>query len=237
MNFSDTVVILAAGRGTRMGNETPKVLLPVRGRPLLAHVIDFWKSKGAKRFAFVLGYKALDVSCAITQMLRGYEWEQVLQDEPKGIAHALLQAEKILPERFIVQLGDCLNIGEFEIPDNIKFGIGILENQYLKVQRQGYEAYVEQGKVYRVDEKPAVIMSGIGTYFLDKKVFAYIRKTPASALRNEVEITDVIQNMINHNEPISAVFFKGDYLNVTVPRDILIVERIINEHLIKTQAV
>ena len=48
----------------------------------------------------------------------------------------------------------------------------------------------------------------------------YIDKTPPSNLRNEIEITDVIQNMIDNKEQIKPVFFKGNYLNVTFPEDL-----------------
>jgi dTDP-glucose pyrophosphorylase len=60
----------------------------------------------------------------------------------------------------------------------------------------------------------------MGVYFFDKRVFDYIRKTPPSALRSEVEITDVIQNMIDAGERIAPVWFKGKYINVTYPEDI-----------------
>ena len=55
--FADTVVILAAGRGTRMGSEMPKVLLDIGGKPVLQYAIDFWKKEGVSNFIFVLGYK------------------------------------------------------------------------------------------------------------------------------------------------------------------------------------
>jgi len=50
--------------------------------------------------------------------------------------------------------------------------------------------------------------------------FDFIYKTPPSALRNEVEITDVIGNMIIAGEPISPVMFDGEYINVTCLDDL-----------------
>ncbi|MGC4054588.1 MAG: NTP transferase domain-containing protein [Paludibaculum sp.] len=53
-------VILAAGRGTRMGDytiDTPKAMLPVRGRPMLEHVLDGLASVGIEQFLVVTGYR------------------------------------------------------------------------------------------------------------------------------------------------------------------------------------
>lgn len=61
---------------------------------------------------------------------------------------------------------------------------------------------------------------GMGFYFFDRKVFDYIEKAVPSPLRNEIEITDVIQNMIDAGEKISPIFFKGDYLNITYTEDL-----------------
>jgi len=69
----------------------------------------------------------------------------------------------------------------------------------------------------------------MGTYFFDKRIFDYIRKTPKSSLRNEIEITDTIQLMINSRERVSPFFFIGRYLNITYPEDIKEAEELLNE--------
>ena len=60
----------------------------------------------------------------------------------------------------------------------------------------------------------------MGFYFFNRKVFDYIRKTKPSSLRNEIEITDVIQNMIDDGQSITPVFFDGDYINLTYAEDL-----------------
>jgi dTDP-glucose pyrophosphorylase len=77
--------------------------------------------------------------------------------------------------------------------------------------------------VLRVVEKPKVLPNhwcGLGYYFFDRRVFEYIRRTPPSALRGEIEITDVIQKMVDGGEPISPVPYRGHYINITFPEDI-----------------
>ena len=80
--------------------------------------------------------------------------------------------------------------------------------------------------ISKVIEKPKTVDDienahcGMGTYFMDISCFKYIKNTKPSVLRNEIEITDVIQNMVNEGEEISPVMFDGTYINMTSPEDI-----------------
>jgi L-glutamine-phosphate cytidylyltransferase len=63
--MSDTAIILAAGRGIRLRPRTdlaPKALLPVAGRPIIAHIFAALQTAGVRRFFLVTGYKAEDFS-------------------------------------------------------------------------------------------------------------------------------------------------------------------------------
>ena len=85
------VVILAAGKGTRMRSNLPKVLQPLAGRPLLAHVLDTARALDASRICVVVGHGADDVRAALDAP--GLRW--VLQSPQLGTGHAVQQA---LPE-------------------------------------------------------------------------------------------------------------------------------------------
>ena len=60
----------------------------------------------------------------------------------------------------------------------------------------------------------------IGTYFFDRRVFDYIEREKPSSYRNEVEITDVMQHMIDSGERISPVYLHGEFVNLTCKDDI-----------------
>ena len=92
-------VILAAGKGTRMKSDLPKVLHPICGRPMLGHVINTVVDAGVTKSVVVAGFGAQQV----TEFL-GDQAEVVLQEEQLGTAHALLQTEK----EFDNYLGDLL---------------------------------------------------------------------------------------------------------------------------------
>src|ERR1700694_3330128 len=83
------VIVLAAGLGKRMRSDLPKVLHPLAGRPLLAHVLDTARSLAPRRIFVVHGHRAEEVRAAFAGA-EGVEW--VLQAEQLGTGHAVLQA-------------------------------------------------------------------------------------------------------------------------------------------------
>ena len=87
-------VVMAAGKGTRMKSERPKVLFPVAGRPLLAWVIDAARAAGCERILVIVGHGAAEVQAAFAGA-GDLEW--VLQEEQRGTGHAVLQAAAHLP--------------------------------------------------------------------------------------------------------------------------------------------
>ncbi len=89
------IVILAAGAGTRMQSDMPKVLVPVGGKPLIQHLLDTLdKLEISLPPTIVVGHKAEIVKNAL-----GSRYEYVYQSEQKGTAHAILSAKKMLMGR------------------------------------------------------------------------------------------------------------------------------------------
>ena len=84
-------VILAAGKGTRMKSELPKVLHEVAGQPMLAHVLDAAEMAGANRKVVIVGFGAAKVSVFV-----GDRAELAEQKEQLGTGHALMQAQPLL---------------------------------------------------------------------------------------------------------------------------------------------
>jgi len=99
-----SIVILAAGQGTRMRSDLPKVLQPLAGRPLLAHVIDAARALGADDVCAVYGHGGDRVREAFPD--DGLRW--ALQAEQLGTGHAVMQALPDTPEanQVLVLCGD-----------------------------------------------------------------------------------------------------------------------------------
>lgn len=97
------VVILAAGKGTRMRSRHPKVLHPLGGVPLLKHVLGVASMLSPARIVVVVGHGAEEVRAALS----GCEVTFVDQGEPRGTGHALLAArDAVSAPLFLVLPGD-----------------------------------------------------------------------------------------------------------------------------------
>src|SRR5690242_5715557 len=93
-----SIIILAAGQGTRMKSGLAKVLHRVGGEPLLFHPIARAGELGASRVLVVLGHQADPVRAAVEARFGAREVEIVLQREQLGTAHAVAQAAPRLAE-------------------------------------------------------------------------------------------------------------------------------------------
>jgi len=102
MNLS--IIILAAGQGTRMCSARPKVLHPLAGRPLLAHVIDTARELQPTDIHVVVGHGAEQVQ----QHFADTDIQWVLQAEQLGTGHAVAQAMPAIPDgnSVLVMYGD-----------------------------------------------------------------------------------------------------------------------------------
>jgi len=85
-------VVLAAGKGTRMRSELPKVLFPLSGRPLIDHVLDAVEEVGFSRVVVVVGFRHEEVR----RTLAGRDVEFALQEPQLGTGHAAQCAESHL---------------------------------------------------------------------------------------------------------------------------------------------
>ena len=84
-------VILAAGKGTRMKSELPKVIHPILGRPMVSYIIDACKKAGIQRLLLVIGHRA-----DLVQETLGPNFEYVHQTQQLGTGHALMMVSESL---------------------------------------------------------------------------------------------------------------------------------------------
>jgi bifunctional UDP-N-acetylglucosamine pyrophosphorylase/glucosamine-1-phosphate N-acetyltransferase len=107
MERSSLAIILAAGDSTRMKSSKSKVLHPVAGRPMIAHVVEAVAGSGVGTVALVVGRDADNVTAAAS--MKGIQVEAFLQTERKGTGHAVLAARAALERGFddlIIAYGD-----------------------------------------------------------------------------------------------------------------------------------
>jgi glucose-1-phosphate thymidylyltransferase len=235
-------VILAAGKGARMypfSERSPKPILPILNRPLLTHQIEVMRDSGIAEIHIVVGHLGYQVASAFGDGSRyGVRIHFVEQESMLGLAHAVgaLEARVQLP--FLLMLGDIyfhLKSPLRPLIDQVLDGrtnanlVSMYEPDPAMVRRNFVIQADEAGRVQRVIEKPRYVdsqLKGCGLYVFDQHIFDAIRRTPRSAMRDEYEITDSIQILINdgyvvHHHPI----VERD-LNLTKPEDLLTINLI-----------
>ncbi len=104
MSSNLNVVILAAGKGTRMYSQTPKVLHELAGRSLVEHFIASAAKLNSQNTTLVIGHQAEQIQNKLSHLALNF----VLQTEQKGTAHAVEQALPMLDEqaKVLVLYGD-----------------------------------------------------------------------------------------------------------------------------------
>ena len=206
-------VILAAGEGKRMGIDRPKCLLEIGGETLLARTVNIWK-RYVEHFIVVVGYQYELVAEELGRI--NVRHERVLQEERRGISHALSLVKNKVHSPFLVVLGDCYYNGAFVLPtwkgDN---GLGVSVYSPEKETKKNYAVLLDNDRVTEVREKPTgeIGQCGMGVYYLSSKVFEYIDKYG-------LELTDTIQRMLDGGIIFKPIIFKGQYVNINYAEDL-----------------
>ena len=232
-----TAVLLAAGRGKRLGDltaNTPKPLLDIAGSPLISHIVDAFVGAGLANFIVVTGYR----SEQIEQWAKTYSRENagikvvtVRQPELNGTGGAMLAAKAHLAgeARFVFGWGDIL-MDRANYPRFIHHARTDEYDVLLAVNRvkdpfRGAAVYVnEQMMVERLDEKPAVgtaktEWNNAGLFATGPMIFDYVAKLEASP-RGELEIPVAIAKMIADRRVVRALDMRGFWSDVGTPEDL-----------------
>lgn len=87
----NNILILAAGKGTRMNSHLPKVLVPLKGKPMITHLLSSIKKSGVDDRPIIIA--SPDNQEVIKDSVKDYEFEVALQKEQLGTGHAVLEAK------------------------------------------------------------------------------------------------------------------------------------------------
>jgi len=204
-------VVLAGGTGTRLfplTNATNKHLLPVGREPMIYNPIKQLLSAGITDILIITSKQHMgDVVRLLGSGKEfGCDFTFKVQEEAKGIAHALLLAENYANrDNIVVILGDNITTHSIRpYVDNFKKqgnGAKVLLRKVSDPERYGIAA-LDELKVIKIEEKPKKPKSNyavIGIYMYDNKVFEIIKKIKPSA-RGEYEITSVNNEYIKNDE-------------------------------------
>ena len=204
-------VIAAGGLGTRLqnfrGNQSTKILLDVNGIPMINRQIIQLLDWGCEEFVIITNPEFEDlIKKVTTEAFPSLNLKFAAQDEPKGISHALKQAEVHVDrdEKILFILGDNFfeknPIIDFDF-SQYKKGSYIFTKSVNNPQEFGVAQMNSNGNVVSIDEKPIAPKSDlavVGIYIFDETVFEKI-STLSPSSRGEYEITDLCNIYVQEN--------------------------------------
>ncbi len=232
-------VILAAGRGTRMGDltaQTPKPLLRVRGRPIIEHILLGFRAAGARDVVIVTGYRGDQIMAQLGDGSRlGLRHTYRQQAEPTGTASALLLARDALgAESFLLSWGDILiEPGQYAAAVAAFHATrcdALLVVNAVADPWRGAAVYVDEAwRVVRLVEKPPVGTStttwnNAGVFVFAPAILAYAERVVSSP-RGEYELPQAIAAMIGDGRVVRAYPLRGFWSDVGTPDDLALAER------------
>jgi glucose-1-phosphate thymidylyltransferase len=207
-------LILSGGKGTRLRPITysmAKQLVPVANKPVLFYGLEAVQEAGIKEVGIIVGDTHQEIEEAVGD---GSRWNArtvyIPQSEPLGLAHAVLTAEPFIGDSpFVMYLGDNI----------VKSGIATLVQEF---QREKPDALIllaqvpnpsefgvaelEGDRVIRLEEKPSQPRSDlalVGVYMFNSHIFEAVHAIKPSK-RNELEITDAIQYLIDKGSHVRS---------------------------------
>jgi glucose-1-phosphate thymidylyltransferase len=231
-------LILSGGKGTRLRPITytsAKQLVPVANKPVLFYAIEAMAEAGIEQVGIIIAPETgEEVRLAAGNGSQfGVRLTYILQDEPAGLAHAVLTAEEFLGESpFVMYLGDNLLQGGIsdlvaaftdhepdalilltQVPDPENYGVAELAN----------------GSVVRLTEKPReprTDLALVGVYMFTARVHAAAKAIEPSA-RGELEITDAIQRLVDEGHRVEPHIVKGWWKDTGRLEDMLAANRLV----------
>ncbi|AEX86260.1 glucose-1-phosphate thymidylyltransferase [Marinitoga sp. 1135] len=235
-------LILCAGKGTRLRPLTftnAKPLIPIANKPTIVYSLEMIKEAGITEVGIVVNpdnKKDFEATLGTGEQL-GLNITYIVQEEPKGLAHAVAISEDFLKDdEFLMYLGDNLvtvDLKKFvEEFNNENMDSFILLTPVEDPSRFGI-AVLKDNKVIKVVEKPKDPPSDlaiIGVYIFKPVVFEAIKNIKPS-WRGELEITDAIQWLLDNEKNVGAHIIYGWWKDTGKPEDLIEANRKILEQL------
>lgn len=214
-------VIPLAGKGTRLRphtHHTPKPLLKVAGKPVLAYILDDLIDVGVEEIVFIVGYLRDTVEEWIEAEYPQIRGHYVLQEVQDGTAGAVALAEPFIDDELLIVFADAVLEVDYDLARSLdsKYAGVIWAKEVEDYQRFGVIVTAEDGTMEKIVEKPAEPISklaNIGLYHIRDHELLYegIRHTLDSppGPSGEFYLTDAFQYMVDHGSKILTAPVRG----------------------------
>ena len=223
MSNKISIIILAAGKGTRMNSAMPKVLHKINNKSMLEHVISKTNNLNPKKIIVVIGYKAEEVK----KHLREHQLDYALQIEQKGTAHAVMQCEEKLSDfngDTLILSGDVpliksqtlTDLYDAHIDHNAQATIlsAKIENPYgygrIIREKNQFSSIIEEKDATQNQKNINEINAGI-YIFNNKVLFENINKINNQNKQSEYYLPDIMPIIMKNNGKVFVHPIKDEY--------------------------
>lgn len=224
-------LVLAGGAGTRLRpitHTSAKQLVPVANKPILFYGLEDMAAAGITEVGVIVGEAGDEIRAAVGDGSRwGLDVTFIDQDAPLGLAHCVLIAREFLGEdEFVLYLGDnMLQQGLADLVDRFEEersgteeeapAARILLARVEDPRQFGVAELSVNGDVVALVEKPTEPPSDlalVGVYLFDATIHDAVRAIHPSS-RNELEITDAIQWLLDHGHRVGHEILEGWWID------------------------
>lgn len=215
------------------GENVPKPIAPVCNKPLLAYQLEHMRGLGIEDVIIVIGHLGERIREALGDgSAYGVQLQYVEQKERLGLAHAVGQLEPHINRPFLLMLGDIY----FDVEDlgsmitifeetRSAAVLAVKEEPDSEAIKRNFSVILNDDRsVRRVIEKPRKVpnrLKGCGLYLFDDRIFEAVRRTPRTAMRDEYELTDSIQILIDYEYPVQVAEVVLWDINLTFIGDLI----------------
>jgi len=243
-------LILSGGKGTRLRpitHTSAKQLVPVANKPVLFYGIEAMAGAGIEEIGIIIAPETgPEIEAAAGDGSKfGVRITYIVQDEPLGLAHAVLTAEPFLGgSPFVMYLGDNLLQGgirdlvaafEEHSPDALILLTPVPDPEHYGVAELAPAPDGQIGGVVALVEKPSepkTDLALVGVYMFTAEIHDAARAIEPSA-RGELEITDAIQHLVDAGKRVEPHVVRGWWKDTGRLEDMLEANRLILDNLIE----
>ena len=235
-----SAVILAAGRGRRLGSHTnnlPKPLLRVLGKPILDYILSNLSYVGVNRVLLIVGYLSEHIRSAYSYNSKyGLNISFAEQTELNGTGAATLLSRKFVgSEPFFLGWGDSLatenEYGKLFQTFKQKQPEALMMLNYVNNTQGGAEVDFQNGRIISIKEKPEEPNPGwnqAGMAIYKPSIFTYLEKLSTS-IRGEIEFTEAVKDLISSGAEVMGIPMETERLHISTAADICLTEKVIKD--------
>jgi len=224
------VIIMAGGEGKRLQPFTsilPKPLIPVRGKPVLIHIMNLFKTHGYNNFCISVNAKNNVLKSYLNEIKKIYDFDYIQERTPLGTAGALKKIKNIKKTFFIINCDNLFRLNPKNLisfhNDNNNYLTLIASVKKFNIPYGVCELDKKKGNLINMEEKPKkFVLANTGLYVCNPKILNYLPN------KKKFGMNDVVNILLKRKRKIGVFPIKDtewkdtgnwlDYMNVIQKR-------------------